>query len=378
MKLFLSHASADKVVVRQVGAALAPYVPDLWLDERELLPGDSLWGGIASAVTAADRVLVFVSGASSASRWVSRELNAFLAREDTADAPLVIPVILEGAAIPPFLADRVYVQFNGERWAQSLQALLKGVLRRHSIIVAGPRGALLHELDFASSALEPYRDATRAGDTLVVYDHRPFTDAARAMYDESTVYSDRDSVAALQLAWPRVFEFMAAVSPFVLQITYSYFKGQGVTSDWAARLLRRVWRLVVLSLFNQLATLLPHPRMQELAIFAGSTLEALSDIKKRERVPRHYGVSLLTEAWLDDLNLSFKDCYDLGFHGVTREGGARIYNVSHVLMPQSVVRESSLTRFRGIAPEAEFTSYTWVEYAPAVHHCSCGSGLCIL
>lgn len=225
------------------------------------MPGDSLWGGIGRALTASDRVLVFVSSSSIESRWVSRELDSALALEDTSDGPLVEPVLLDDVKPSAFLASRVHVAVQTAHWARSVQTLLKGIYRRQSVVISGPRLPALHELDLSVSSLDRFKVDSLAGRTIVVYDSGAITDPIAALVDEFELTLERDELMRLRLAAPRVFEFLAAISPSVLQTSYEYSRGSVSASDAAAKLLRCVWRMVVLSFMYNLSTQVPDERL---------------------------------------------------------------------------------------------------------------------
>lgn len=82
-----------------------------WLDEREISPGDSFLAQMNAGLGTAGYVLLLVSTAAHASRWVSREWLAALANEDT----VLIPVLLDDSGLPPLLKDIVYVDARRDR-----------------------------------------------------------------------------------------------------------------------------------------------------------------------------------------------------------------------------------------------------------------------
>jgi hypothetical protein len=109
MRAFLSHSSADRLLATEIYRALRDQAVDVWFDRVELRPGDSLLQKIGEGIGNAEHVLVLVTDASRASRWVEKELSIALAREINGSGPRVIPLLLEGCEIPTILADKLYV-----------------------------------------------------------------------------------------------------------------------------------------------------------------------------------------------------------------------------------------------------------------------------
>jgi hypothetical protein len=97
LKLFLSHASEDKPIVRRFRARFPDQVEG-WLDEKELMLGERFPLSLEAAIREhCDFVLVFLSRAALSSEWVAKELAWALEREAELDptVPYVVPVLLE-------------------------------------------------------------------------------------------------------------------------------------------------------------------------------------------------------------------------------------------------------------------------------------------
>lgn len=94
MKLFLSHASAAKPIVRRIVERLPKHV-DCWLDQDELSPGYQFGRHIESAIAEeCDFLIVFIDGPAFESEWVRHETAAGLRREADLGRPFVVPVLL--------------------------------------------------------------------------------------------------------------------------------------------------------------------------------------------------------------------------------------------------------------------------------------------
>jgi TIR domain len=95
VKIFFSHSSRDKAVVRDVKSRLPNHVR-VWLDESELLTGMDIENSLKGAIDQeADYVVVFLSRTAIQSDWVSRELAWALSREKELGREFVLPVVLD-------------------------------------------------------------------------------------------------------------------------------------------------------------------------------------------------------------------------------------------------------------------------------------------
>lgn len=109
-RAFLSHASEDKErFVLEFAERLQSGGVDVWLDRWEMLPGDSLVRKIfTEGIDGADFFLVVVSQVSVGKPWVQEELDAGVVRKINGTCRL-IPIVLDGAQVPPALAHLLYV-----------------------------------------------------------------------------------------------------------------------------------------------------------------------------------------------------------------------------------------------------------------------------
>lgn len=98
-RVFMSHATEDKerfvvpfaTVLRQRGL-------DVWLDQWEMLPGDSLVQRIfTEGIDEATAIIVVMSATSVTKRWVAEELDAAVVKRIQEDS-LLIPIVLDGLA----------------------------------------------------------------------------------------------------------------------------------------------------------------------------------------------------------------------------------------------------------------------------------------
>ncbi|MBL7797283.1 MAG: CHAT domain-containing protein [Saprospiraceae bacterium] len=78
---FLSHASKDDPFVQALRQALEIHGAGVWVDSRELLPGDVLQTEIEQAIARADVFFLVFSGHTIQSKWVKKELEFAKARQ---------------------------------------------------------------------------------------------------------------------------------------------------------------------------------------------------------------------------------------------------------------------------------------------------------
>jgi hypothetical protein len=125
-RVFLSHTSADKPLVRRLAEDLRQQNVGVWYDEWELKVGDSIVGRIEDGIREAGFLAVVLSPKSIESQWVRRELNAALAAELERRSVFILPVLARDCEIPLFLRDKLYADFRYD-YADGLRAILRTV-----------------------------------------------------------------------------------------------------------------------------------------------------------------------------------------------------------------------------------------------------------
>lgn len=113
--VFLSHSSRDKKFVRNLAQFLQAKGIRVWVDEAEILVGDSLIEKLRSGLDAASHVLAVLSKNSVASRWVRKELDVAMNQEIEGHRVRVLPILLEDCELPGFLKGKVYADFRDPR-----------------------------------------------------------------------------------------------------------------------------------------------------------------------------------------------------------------------------------------------------------------------
>ncbi len=146
--IFLSHNHKDKEFVRKLGGDLAQDGIRVWIDEAEILVGDSLLYKVETAIEEMEYLGVILSKHSLQSEWVNRELKLALSDEFYHKKVKVLPILLEDVTLPGFLKDKLYADFRDKSLYQdSLRKLIKSIRRNH------PKS-----LSYADYILETYGD----------------------------------------------------------------------------------------------------------------------------------------------------------------------------------------------------------------------------
>ena len=128
--VFISHAHEDKdAIARPLGRELARRGYRVFLDENELVAGDSLYARLSEALASTRSGVVILSPAFFAKSWPRHELDALMARELGDGSSLIIPIwhgvgAEEVRAVYPALADRLALSTDA-----GLEAVVVGVVR---------------------------------------------------------------------------------------------------------------------------------------------------------------------------------------------------------------------------------------------------------
>lgn len=92
---FLSHASKDKSLVRQIYQGLLEKGLTCWFDEAEILPGDSLVKQVFSnGIKKSKYVIVFISDDFLSKNWPKAELETVIAKQIRENKYLIIPYLV--------------------------------------------------------------------------------------------------------------------------------------------------------------------------------------------------------------------------------------------------------------------------------------------
>jgi TIR domain len=121
--IFISHSSKDKAVISQLAADLKRLNFSVWLDEWNVVVGQSIASEIEHGLGKAKFVIVAVSRHAVESRWVDREWKAAYWEEVSYGVVKILPIRLDDAIMPMLLAGKKYADFR-DSYAVGLQELL--------------------------------------------------------------------------------------------------------------------------------------------------------------------------------------------------------------------------------------------------------------
>lgn len=123
-KVFISYSSKDyEVAVRlSVDLSNAGHIP--WLDEFNILVGQSIPQEISTGLQGCDFVFVLLSNNSIKSHWVEREWQTKYWNEIETGKIKVVPILLEKCEIPELLKTKKYADFTDNNYSRALDNIL--------------------------------------------------------------------------------------------------------------------------------------------------------------------------------------------------------------------------------------------------------------
>src|SRR5262245_15458569 len=110
--IFLSHTHADKPFVRRLAQDLQAAGVRVWLDEAEMMIGDSLIEKIREGIDKMEYVGVVLSQDSVKSRWVQEEIDIAMNQQIEGKRVKVLPLVIENCELPGFLKGKLYADFR--------------------------------------------------------------------------------------------------------------------------------------------------------------------------------------------------------------------------------------------------------------------------
>jgi hypothetical protein len=113
-KVFLSHSSRDKTFVRILATDLIENGHDAWLDEWEIVAGESIPKKISQGLDECDYVILILSQHSVDSSWVEKEWESVYWDEVNEGKIKVIPILIDNCLVPRLLKTKKYIQFMSD------------------------------------------------------------------------------------------------------------------------------------------------------------------------------------------------------------------------------------------------------------------------
>ena len=140
-KVYLAHASEDKARVRPIAEYLMANGIDVWFDEWEIEPGDSLRQKMEEGLGAMTHFVIVLTATSITKPWVAKEIDVGLVRQVGGDSRFVPLVVgLDPSKLSPFLQAMLFLKLDpaNEADLKSLVDRLYGVSRKPAL-GAAPR-----------------------------------------------------------------------------------------------------------------------------------------------------------------------------------------------------------------------------------------------
>ncbi len=129
LRVFLSHASADKPAVEDVKRILDEGGDiECWLDKLEIGFGENIVSRISDGLAKSDFLLLFLTPASLKSQWVEEEWTALFYTQTNSGKTRLIPVLLEDCQLPTILQNKKFCDLRTNR-LEELRRLKATLLR---------------------------------------------------------------------------------------------------------------------------------------------------------------------------------------------------------------------------------------------------------
>jgi CheY-like chemotaxis protein len=122
-KVFISHSSKDKDLARKIADQLVANGHPVWLDEWEILVGDSISQKIQKGLERSDLVAVLLTSQGINSGWVEKEWQSKIGEEATKKQKCILPLRVDDCQIPVLLRDKKYADFQ-KSFDQGIKELL--------------------------------------------------------------------------------------------------------------------------------------------------------------------------------------------------------------------------------------------------------------
>lgn len=110
--VFFSHSSKDKSLARRIADDLRKRGVQVWLDEWEILVGDSITQRIQHGLEQSEFVAVLLTRQSVQSGWVEKEWQGKIGQEAASRQVTVLPLKADDCVIPALLRDKRYADFR--------------------------------------------------------------------------------------------------------------------------------------------------------------------------------------------------------------------------------------------------------------------------
>jgi TIR domain len=113
--IFVSYTHEDASLAKTLATALEDNGARVWIDQGELLVGDSLIECISDAIAEFDFVAALVSRASVGSKWCRKEIALAISKQlQTEGHVTVLPIRVGDVTMPPSLVDAKWMSLDAD------------------------------------------------------------------------------------------------------------------------------------------------------------------------------------------------------------------------------------------------------------------------
>jgi TIR domain len=137
-RAFISHGWKDKALARRIGRRLGVCI---WIDEAEMQVGDRLSQRLADEIRASSHLLVVLTAAAVASRWVAQEID--VARQA---GIAIVPLLAEAGLSAPLLDEVMAIDITDPLSFETRMDVLAGALLGAPVSTERDRGAIRRDL----------------------------------------------------------------------------------------------------------------------------------------------------------------------------------------------------------------------------------------
>ena len=124
--IFISYSHKDKQFAKRLATDVRDAGHAVWIDEIEILVGNSLIEEIRNGIDSVDFVAAIISSASLNSQWFKKELDLASNREIDEKRVVVLPILLDDVELPGFLKGKYYADFKKkDNYQEGLDELLE-------------------------------------------------------------------------------------------------------------------------------------------------------------------------------------------------------------------------------------------------------------
>jgi hypothetical protein len=127
-KIFVSYSSSDEAIATQIYTKLKQLGYDVIYAKFDLIVGDSIPGFISKALEEMDYMVLCLSPAAVASKYVKDEIEGGKAKEWETEKKVILPALVKDCKIPGLLKAKRYADFVGS-FEQGLADLLTAIQR---------------------------------------------------------------------------------------------------------------------------------------------------------------------------------------------------------------------------------------------------------